>query len=799
MKNLINFLVGCLFLAFTQVQAQDKDQTLSPYFLVKSKDKGTDQMPLKHTSANVNIAGVIADVTVKQVYVNEGENTLEAIYVFPGSTRAAVYAMTMTIGERKLIAKIEEKNKAREQYEQAKEQGKTASLLEQFNPNVFQMNVANILPGDSITVELRYTELLEPTDGVYSFAYPTVVGPRYSETLASNAKPNEKWVENPYLKEGKSPNYTFDIQTVLNAGMPIQDIVCSSHKVDIKYTGKTSSLVRLKPSEKFGGNRDYILKYRLAGGKVASGLLLYEGENAVASGEEEQFSDNEAEKFFLLMMQPPKVPKLDQIPPREYVFIVDVSGSMNGFPLGVSKTLLRELIGKLRPTDRFNVMLFESSNQMLSPESMTATQANIEKAIKVIDQQRGGGGTRLMPALENALAFKETKDFSRTFVVVTDGYVTVEREAFDLIRNNLNKANLFAFGIGSSVNRFLIEGMARAGMGEPFIVTNDQEAKTVGAKFLKYVQNPVLTNIKVAYNGFQAYDIEPLTVPDVFAERPIIIYGKYKGAARGSITVSGLSGGNQYRETIPVIKANRENNQALRYLWARKRIQMLDDYSQINSYGAENQARIKEITQLGLKYNLLTAYTSFIAVDNEVRNQNKEYETIKQPLPLPKGVSNKALSTRTNAKYRKKPAKYKKTQSVHDLNPVYNVAEPSLEEDEAEEIEELKEEELFLVVEQAASYPGGKNAWENYIKQKLKYPQKARQAGIEGTVTLEFIVDEHGKIKDIKVIKGLGYGCDEEAVRLLKNSIKWIAAKQQGRNVNSKIQLASNLRYKCWI
>ena len=316
MKNLIICFVSCLCLGFMQIQAQQKDQTLSPYFLVKSKDKGTDQMPLKHTSAKVNIAGVIADVKVKQVYVNEGENTLEAIYVFPGSTRAAVYAMTMTIGERKLIAKIEEKNKAREQYEAAKEQGKTTSLLEQFNPNVFQMNVANILPGDSITVELRYTELLEPTEGVYAFAYPTVVGPRYSETLASQATSDEKWVENPYLKEGKSPNYTFDIQTVLNAGMPIQDINCTSHEVDIKYTGKTSSLVRLKSSEKFGGNRDYILKYRLAGGKVASGLLVYEGENAVASGEDIRFENDEAEKFFLLMMQPPKVPKLDQIPSK---------------------------------------------------------------------------------------------------------------------------------------------------------------------------------------------------------------------------------------------------------------------------------------------------------------------------------------------------------------------------------------------------------------------------------------------------------------------------------------------------
>ena len=467
---------------------------------------------------------------------------------------------------------------------------------------------------------------------------------------------------------------------------------------------------------------------------------------------------------------------------------------MNGFPLNVSKALLRELIGKLRPTDRFNVMLFESSNQMLSPESMTATKDNIEKAIKVIDQQRGGGGTRLLPALKNALAFKETKDFSRTFVVVTDGYVTVEREAFDLIRNNLNKANLFAFGIGSSVNRFIIEGMARAGMGEPFIVTNDQEAKTVGDKFLNYVRNPVLTNIQVDYKGFQAYDISPSSVPDVFAERPIIIYGKYKGTPHGSITVSGLSGGNQYQKTIQVSHANRENNQALRYLWARKRIQLLDDYAKIEPYGTAHEAKVKEVTALGLKYNLLTAYTSFIAVDDEARNLNKEYQTIKQPLPLPKGVPNTALST-TGYSYKGNAKKHKKTSAINydDLNPVRrqridpNPIDPSnLSELYGLEKEEDVVEQESISIDQTASYPGGLDAWKKYVKNNLRYSKKAKQAGIEGKVILEFVVGKDGQIRDIKVIQGLGYGCDEEAVRLLKNSLNWIAARRKGKPIAQK-------------
>ena len=331
-----------------QGQTEDPNKTLSPYFFVTSEDSTVDPLPLKSTRADVNVAGVIADVVVTQVYMNEGKKTLEAIYIFPASTRAAVYGMKMTIGERTLVATIKEREEARRTYEEAKQQGKSASLLEQQRPNVFQMNVANILPGDVIQVELKYTELLIPNDGVYEFIYPTVVGPRYSNQSASGAPPSEKWVENPYLRQGKSPTYSFDIKINLMAGLPIREMTCSSHKVTIHYDGSSRASVNLDPSETTGGNRDFILKYQLAGGKIESGLLLSGGEN---------------ENFFLLMLQPPKRVTAPQIPPREYIFIVDVSGSMYGFPLDMSKRLLKDLIGRLRPTDRLTSCIKNIENQ----------------------------------------------------------------------------------------------------------------------------------------------------------------------------------------------------------------------------------------------------------------------------------------------------------------------------------------------------------------------------------------------------------------------------------------------------
>ncbi len=605
--------------------AEDGDKTLSPYFFVKSDDPSIDQLPLKATSVVANIAGVIADVRVTQVYRNEGRKPLEAVYVFPASTKAAVYGMKMTIGKRTITAAIKKRDEARAAYEQAKQEGRSASLLEQQRPNVFQMNVANILPGDEIKTELQYTELITPTAGVYEFVYPTVVGPRYSNQPASTAPPSEKWSKNPTLHEGEPPLYTFDITTRLTPGVPIQEMTCPSHKVALRYQDRSRATVTLEPAEKSGGNRDFILRYRLSGQVIESGLLLYQGQE---------------ENFFLLSVQPPQRVSQSQIPPREYLFIVDVSGSMHGFPLDISKRLMRELLTNLRPTDTFNVLLFSGGSALLAPQSLPATPENLRHALEFIDRQRGGGGTELLPALRRALALPRPERVARTVVIATDGYVTVEPEAFALIRKELGKANFFAFGIGSSVNRFLIEGMARAGSGEPFVITNPGQAQVMAERFREYIQSPLLTRIKLDFGAFQVYDVEPVGVPDVFAERPVTVFGKWRGKPTGKITLGGIAGDRSYAATIAVRDGEPiGDNEALRYLWARTRIAQLGDDNRLQS----DDHRIAEITELALKYNLLTAYTSFVAVDTEVRRTEGEVSTVVQPLPLPEGVSDYAV------------------------------------------------------------------------------------------------------------------------------------------------------------
>lgn len=598
------------------------EETLSPYFFVENGDPEVDRLPLEETKAEVRIAGVIADVTVTQVYKNEGTRPINARYVFPASTRAAVHGMTLEVGEHRIRAKIREKQQAKQEYEKAREEGKSAALLEQQRPNVFSMSVANVMPGDEIKVELHYSELLVPTDGTYEFVYPTVVGPRYP----SKEAPAESsgWVKSPYLHEGEAPSYKLDIVTSLAAGMPLEEVSCPSHRTDVEWVSENTARITLDPKEENGGNRDYILRYRLQGKQVETGLLLYAGEE---------------ENFFLLMMQPPERVEPAQIPPREYIFVLDVSGSMHGFPLDTAKVLMRELIGGLRPTDRFNVILFSGASRLIAPESLPATPENVRQVIALIDQERGGGETELGAALDRALALPGNDGISRTTIVITDGYVSAEGDVFERIRKNLNQANLFAFGIGSSVNRYLIEGMARAGQGEPFVATDSGEAKVVAKKFQEYVKSPALTDIAVDMEGFGAYDVEPQSIPDLFADRPLVIFGKYRGKASGTIRVTGLSGRGSYEKVFDVAESEASaDNRALRYLWARARVARLSD-DVVENDGATRLA----VTELGLKYELLTAYTSFVAVHEVVRNTEGGAQAVDQPLPLPQGVSDLAV------------------------------------------------------------------------------------------------------------------------------------------------------------
>ncbi|MCM1063054.1 MAG: VIT and VWA domain-containing protein [Eubacterium sp.] len=614
---------------------ENEEEILAPYFIIQGTGddaSSVEHFPLRSTDVTANINGMIAEIYVAQTYVNEGDTPINANYVFPTSSDVVIHGMTMVIGNERITAQIKEKEEAKEEYEEAKSEGKSASLMEQKRPNVFTMDVANIMPGDVVSIELHYTELITPKENIYEFIFPTVVGPRYAPPVVSggdgdgSGDSDDSWVSSPYLAGGATPPGDYNITVNLSTGVPIAEVTSKSHAIRIDRPDASTAQVTLADSDDYAGNRDFILKYKLTGEEIQSGLAL--------SGR--QAANGAAENFFMLTIQPPERFEAEDIPPREYIFVLDVSGSMYGYPLDTAKDLIRDLVSNLNETDTFNLILFANESTLLSPASLPATAQNIKEALRFIDEQEGGGGTSLLPALEDAVSIPKEDDAARSVVIITDGYISNESEIVSYITDSMGSASFFSFGIGSSVNDYLIRQIAGCGLGESFIVTDSEDAAESAANFRTYIEAPLLTDISIVYRGFDVYDVEPAVPSILYASQPIVLFGKWRGKPGGTITITGKAGGEDYVQEIPVNSvAVDAESEATRYLWARTHLDRIAGYGSIR-----NDESVKdEITQLGLEYDMITPYTSFIAVSETIRNTEGESTDVDQALPLPQRVS----------------------------------------------------------------------------------------------------------------------------------------------------------------
>lgn len=647
-KHLLKRTLSCCLAAFLllgavgfPVQAKEEEETqedkmLAPYFVIQNGEEGAEveHFPLKATNVDVNISGMIAEIYVTQTYANLGSVPINARYVFPAASNVCVHGMEMRIGNERITAQIREKEEAKTVYETAKEEGKTASLMEQKRPNVFTMDVANIMPKDTVTIQLHYTQLITPTDGIYEFVFPTVVGPRYTELTDTPSEDSQSvsdndWIASPYLPEDSVPSGDFQITVSLSTGVPISQVTCKSHGVIVRQTDPSNAVVTLANSDDYAGNRDFILKYSLSDETIQSGLVLTRGQ-----------TQGEAENFFMLTIQPPERYEPEEIVPREYIFVLDISGSMAGYPLDTAKGLIRDLVGNLNESDLFDLVLFSNDTTLLSKNSLKATSHNVKTAIHLIDTLEGGGGTSLLPAMTAASYIPETEGYARTIVVITDGYVSNDGQIIDYVCAHMKDSGFFSFGIGTSVNDYLIKQIAACGLGESFIVTDEEDALDAAEDFRTYIEAPLLTDISVDFQGFGVYDVEPEIPSILYASQPIVLFGKWAGSPCGTISISGRSGEEDYRQEISVadISVNDES-EAVRYLWARTHLDRLAGYGSLR-----NDHSIKEdITKLGLEYNMITPYTSFVAVSEIIRNTTDESRDVQQALPLPQRVSQLAV------------------------------------------------------------------------------------------------------------------------------------------------------------
>jgi len=566
--------------------------------------------PLERTSVRAQISGFGARVTVIQTFSNTSRETIEAVYTFPLPSESAVDRLRMRIGDRIVEGQIRKREEARVIYDQAKAAGQTAALLDQERPNLFSQSVANVAPGAKVEIEISYVELLKYSDGGVEFHFPMTVGPRY---LGHTDDPDK--VDPPRVNR---PGTDIDLTVDIDAGAPIANVTSVLHRVKVDGLGGQRVRVALAKSDEIP-NRDFILRYSLAGDKPKIAFLT---QTDTRGG------------FFTLMVMPPQRPRADEIKPREVIFVVDQSGSQEGFPIEKSKALTIAMMHALRPGDTFNVLGFNQKVTRLWSEAKLYTPESVTQAEAFVSAMDARGGTEIgLGAIE---ALKDQFDPARLRLVVynTDGLVGDEAGVLAAVRANRGNARMFTFGIGNSVNRYLIDAMAIEGRGDAAYVTLAEQADPAVAQFVKRTQTPVLTNLSATFSGVAVSDLQPAQLPDVFGDAPIVVYGRFNGPGSGKVQLSGMLGDKPWSQTIDLDFRSRSDAPAIPILWARKKIAELER----NDYLAKRQPSTDAITGLALQFGIMSRYTSFVAVDSRVVNIGGRQRLVRVPVAQADGV-----------------------------------------------------------------------------------------------------------------------------------------------------------------
>ena len=600
--------------------------------------------PLKHTDVRAGISGFLARVTVTQIFANTATENIEAVYTFPLPQDAAVDDMTIQIGDRTVRGLIKRREEARAIYEHARNTGHVAALLDQERPNIFTQSVANILPGEQVTVTISYVETLRYEAGSYEFVFPMVVGPRYIPGQAAghqgggwapdtNRVPDASRITPWVAAKGARAGHDISLELALDAGVPIQDLRSKTHDIDVDRQSPSRVNVRLR-DEAVIPNKDFILKYDVAGAEIADAILTTPspGRSKGAGG------------YFTMILQPPaRLPESD-IQPKELVFVLDTSGSMWGFPLEKAKEVISRALDELYPGDTFNLITFSGDTHIVFPEPVYPTAENIRKAKAVLASRTGGGGTEMMKAIRAALVPSDKQDHVRVVCFLTDGYVGDDMEIVGEVQKHPN-ARVFAFGIGTAVNRFLLDKMAESGRGAVEYVTLADKADEAAHRFYERVRSPLLTDLYIDWGGLPVTDVYPQRLPDLFSGQPLVISGHYTQAAAGKIRLKGTRAGGPFTREIPVtFSPSSPPFDALAGFWARRRIDdlMSQDWLGLQQ-GAMKPALREQITQLGLDYRLMTQFTSFVAVEDRIVTKDGKPQRMEVPVEMPEGVSHEGV------------------------------------------------------------------------------------------------------------------------------------------------------------
>jgi Ca-activated chloride channel family protein len=632
---LIVAFVGLRSLCACGVAAAQTGETQGSLQVLDGTGKPKALCPLKHTDVKVEISGFLSRVNVTQEFENPFKEKIEAVYTFPLPASAAVDDMTMLVGERTVRGKILRREEAQAVYDAAKSGGQVASLLNQERPNIFTQSVANILPGEKIKITISYVETLKYEAGMYEFSFPMVVGPRYMPGAATGQQgsgsspdttqvPDASRISPKPVAEGMRAGHDVSLDIMLDAGVPIDGIKGKSHEVELERLSAHSAHVRLKSSSMIP-NKDFVLSYDVAGKSIQDALLAHRSDKG---------------GYFSLILQPPERITVADVTPKELVFVLDTSGSMSGFPIEKAKETMKLALDGLYPADTFNLITFAGDTRILFPVPVRATPGNLKKAQDFLAASSGNGGTEMMKAIRASLEPSDSQDHVRIVCFMTDGYVGNDMEIISEVQKHPN-ARVFAFGIGSSVNRFLLDKMSEYGRGEVEYVALNDNGSAAARRFHERVRNPLLTDISVDWNGLPVSDIYPQRIPDLFGAKPVVLTGRYTGAGHGVIRLKGKMLGREFIREIAVdFPESESQHNVLSSLWARARIDDLmgQDYNGMQQ-GAMKPELQETITNLGLEYRLMTQFTSFVAVEEMIVTDGGQPRRIDVPVEVPEGVN----------------------------------------------------------------------------------------------------------------------------------------------------------------
>ena len=613
----------------TQAVPPDEDTPGCGAMLAKlPKEDKEIPLPLKHTDVTAQISGYIATVQVIQQFHNPYDEKIEAVYVFPLPQNAAVNEFIMIIGERRIRGIIRERKEAERIYREARRQGYVASLLTQERPNIFTQKVANIEPGKEIDVNIKYFNTLAYVDGWYEFVFPMVVGPRFNPpgfsdgvgaVASGKAGISGQKTEVQYLKPGERSGHDISLAVDIDAGVAIEEVVCSSHVITNSSPGPEKRTVKLNSLDSIP-NKDFILRYKVAGKTVKSAVVTHR---------------NERGGFFTLMLYPPANLSHLKRAPMEMIFVLDCSGSMRGKPIAKAKDAISRALRKLGPNDTFQIIRFSNNASQFGPDPVPASAANIRRALKYVDSLHGSGGTMMIEGIKAALDFPHDHHRFRLVSFMTDGYIGNEVEILAAIHKRLGASRIFSFGVGSSVNRYLLDRMAKLGKGAvAYIGLNDSAGQVVDL-FYERISHPALTDVTIDWGDMRVTDVYPRRIPDLFVGRPVILTGRFNGQRSTTIRVTGKVGDLTQEIAIPVaLDDSAAAHLGIACVWARKKIEDMANQATYDS----NSDLPGQIKQVALEYSLMSAYTAFVAVDSSRQTAGDHGVTVAVPVPVPDGV-----------------------------------------------------------------------------------------------------------------------------------------------------------------